>query len=179
MGMRSCVLSALAVGAALGLVAVLGGCGGGDDSAAVVLRYPLNDLEGVITRDGVELDSDVSSDGGGSLKITTTQPETVLLFETGDIDIEDARLIYQARLRTKDLQGLAYLEMWCHFPGMGDAFSRGLHSTLSGTNEWNTRETPFFLREGENPDNVKLNLVIDGAGIVWVDDIRLVKGPRG
>ena len=34
----------------------------------------------------------------------------------------------------------------------------------------------FFLKEGENPDNIKLNLVINGKGTVWIDDIRLVKG---
>lgn len=36
---------------------------------------------------------------------------------------------------------------------------------------------PFFLQKGENPDNVKLNLVIEGKGTVWIDDIHLYKGP--
>jgi hypothetical protein len=39
-----------------------------------------------------------------------------------------------------------------------------------------TQETPFFLKKGENPNNVKLNLVIDGKGMVWIDDIRLFRG---
>jgi hypothetical protein len=43
--------------------------------------------------------------------------------------------------------------------------------------DWVTQETPFFLKPGENPDNVKLNLVIEGKGTVWIDDISLVKGP--
>jgi hypothetical protein len=38
-------------------------------------------------------------------------------------------------------------------------------------------ETPFFLKKGENPDNVKLNLVINGKGTAWIDDIRVLKGP--
>ena len=32
-------------------------------------------------------------------------------------------------------------------------------------------------KEGENPDNVKLNLVINGKGTAWIDDIRVLKGP--
>jgi hypothetical protein len=34
-----------------------------------------------------------------------------------------------------------------------------------------------FLKKGQNPDNVKLNLVIDGKGIAWIDDIWLLKAP--
>ena len=39
--------------------------------------------------------------------------------------------------------------------------------------EWTLLKTPFFLKKGENPDNIKLNIVIEGSGQVWVDDIRL------
>jgi hypothetical protein len=139
--------------------------------------FPLDSLEGIITQSGVELDRQVSSDGKGALKITAAEPTTVRLFEVGDIDVEDARLIYQARVRTEDVQGQAYLEMWCHFPGKGEFFSRGLQTPLTGTTDWTTEETPFFLKRGENPDNLKLNLVVSGKGTVWIDDIKLLKGP--
>ena len=29
-----------------------------------------------------------------------------------------------------------------------------------------------------NPSDVKLNLVIEGKGTVWIDDVRLLAGPR-
>jgi hypothetical protein len=145
---------------------------------AEVKRFPLDNLEGVLTRSGVSLDRAISSDGGGSVRIVATEPTVVRLFETGDIDVENARLIYQAKVRTEGIKGRAYLEMWCHFSGKGEYFSRGLQSPVSGSTEWTTVETPFFLNAGENPDNVKLNLVIDGSGTAWVDDIRLVKGLR-
>jgi hypothetical protein len=67
--------------------------------------------------------------------------------------------------------------MWCHFPGKGEFFSRGLQTALTGSSDWNSQETFFFLKKGENPDNVKLNLVISGKGTVWIDDIHLIKGP--
>ena len=134
-------------------------------------------MEGIITRSGVGIDRDISSDGNGSLRITSTKPTVVRLFEIGDIDVEKARLIYQARVRTENIEGQVYLEMWCHFPGKGEFFSRGLQTPLTGTVEWTTEETPFFLKKGENPDNVKLNLVINGEGTAWIDDIRLLKAP--
>ena len=140
-------------------------------------HFALDDMEGVITQLGVDIDKEISSDGNGSLRIEATKPTTIRLFETGDIDIENARLIYQARIRTENIQGQVYLEMWCHFAGAGDFFSRGLQNPLTGTTEWTMEETPFFLKAGENPDNVKLNIVINGNGTVWIDDIRLLKGP--
>ena len=143
-----------------------------------IKHYPVDSLEGIITKSGVLMDEKITSDGNGSLRINTSKPTTVRLYEAGDIDIENARLIYQARLRTEGVEGQVYIEMWCHFPGKGEFFSRALQSPLSGSNEWTSQETPFFLKKNENPDNVKLNLVVNGKGIVWIDDIRLIKASQ-
>jgi hypothetical protein len=157
---------------------VLSGCGGEQAEVTELRSYPLNDLTGLMVEsESIMVDAENSSDGEGSLKIVASEPMTVALYEAGDIDIENAKLIYQAELMTEDLEGQAFLEMWCAFAGKGEYFSRGLDSAVKGTTEWTTRETPFFLKAGENPDNVKLNLVIDGTGTVWIDDIKLVKGP--
>ncbi|MHC4693068.1 MAG: DUF4190 domain-containing protein [Planctomycetota bacterium] len=141
-------------------------------------HYPLDSMEGIIEQDKVTIDRQISSDGNGSLRIEATETTTVRLFETGDIDIEEARLIYQARLRTQNLQGKAYLEMWCLFPGGGEYFSDARYAALIGSTgtAWTTEEIRFLLKKGQNPDNVKLNLVIEGTGTVWIDDIRLLKG---
>jgi len=142
-----------------------------------IMTFQLESLDGLITRSGIELDRTVSGDGRGVLKISATEPAIFRLFEVADIDVEDAVLIYQARLRTEEAEGFVYLEMLCHFEGKGEFFSRGLDSPLKGTIEWTTEEIPFLLRKGENPDNVKLNIVCEGPGTVWVDSIRLVKRP--
>ena len=142
-----------------------------------LMRFPMDDLEGIITQSGIQIDEQISSDGNGSLRMTVTEPAVIRLFEVGDIDVENARLIYQARVRTEDVEGQVYLEMWCHFPGKDEFFSRGLQTPLTGTTDWTTEETPFFLNKGENPDNVKLNLVVNGRGTAWIDDIRLLRGP--
>jgi hypothetical protein len=162
---------------ALAMPFVMTGCTKTSTQATEIKNYPVDSLDGLITQSGVEFDNEISSDGKGSLKITATEPTVVRLFETGDIDIENARLDYQARVRTEGLKGQVFLEMWCNFPGKGEFFSRGLDSPLTGTTGWTTQATPFFLQKGENPDNIKLNIVINGKGTVWVDDIRLSKGP--
>ena len=157
--------------------ALVVGCSHSSKQAVELKRFPMDNLAGLISLSGVHLDKQFSSDGNGSLRISVDKPTTFRLFETGDIDIENARLIYQAKLRTKGVNGQVYLEMWCHFPEKGAFFSRGLDSPLTGTTNWTTEQTPFFLKRGENPDNVKLNLIINGKGTVWIDDIRLLKGP--
>jgi len=161
------------------MIFALGGCSKSSGPPVELKRFPLDSLEGVITKSGVEIDKQVSTDGGGSVRATATGPTVVRLFETGDLDVENARLIYQARVRTEGITGQVYLEMWCRFPGKGEFFSRGLQSPLTGTTDWTTEETAFFLKKGENPDNVKLNLVINGSGTAWIDDVRLLKGPLG
>jgi len=143
----------------------------------VLKDYPITSLEGVISRTGVTLNRTLTTDRNGSLQIVARGPRTVHLFETGPIDVENARLIYQAKLRTLNVKGDAYLEMLCHFPGRGEFFSRGLQYALSGTNDWVSVETMFFLRKGENPDNIKLNLVFTGKGMAWIDEIKLLKAP--
>lgn len=140
-------------------------------------HYQVNSMDGVISKTGVQFDKDISTDGNGSLRITGDRPTTIRLYETGDIDVEEARLVYQAKLRTENVDGQVFIEMWCHFPQKGEFFARAMQSPLSGTNEWLSQETPFFLKKGENPDNVKINIVVNGKGTVWVDDIHLFKAP--
>ena len=134
-------------------------------------------LEGVLTRSGIELDAEVSSDGKGSFKIVADASTTVRLFEIEGIEAENVRLSYRARIRTEGVEGHAYLEMWCRVPGQGEFFSRALQSAVTGTTDWTSQETPFFLQEGQKTDLVKLNVKIEGKGTVWVDRIVLAKSP--
>jgi hypothetical protein len=164
----------------LGLIFFLpffAGCQKASIDTEKIKEFPINSIDGVITRSDVTFDKGVSSDGNGSLRIDVSQPTTIRLYEVRDINVENARLIYRARLKTENIKGQVYLEMWCVFPGMGEYFSRSLQSPLSGTLDWTTQETPFFLQKGQKPELVKLNVVINGQGTVWVDDISLLKGP--
>lgn len=162
---------------ALSVFTFFPGCAKPSGTVMEVKHYKIENLDGLLTRTDVAMDQEITSDGNGSLRIAVNQPTTIRLYETGDIDVEHARLTYQAKVRTEGIEGKVYLEMWCQFTGKGEFFSRDLSSPLSGTTDWSTEETPFFLKKGENPDNVKINLVIEGKGTVWIDDIRLLQGP--
>jgi hypothetical protein len=164
----------------LGVLAALasGGCRTRAAEPVVVGRFPADDLEGVVDASETSLDAQVSSDGKGSIRIEARQPKTVRLFEVRGFEAEDAKLLYRARLKAANVSGKAYLEMLCHFPDGREFFSRGLEDPLSGTAGWTTREIPFFLEKGERPDLVRLNVVVEGTGTVWVDELQLAVVPR-
>src|SRR5205807_3415235 len=72
-----------------------------------------------ITKDGVATDGD-------SLRIKSEAKRTVHLFELPDAALEDCIVMYRARVKSNLTEGQAYLEMWCHVPGAGEFFSKGL-----------------------------------------------------
>jgi len=158
------------------LLSILG-CSSSAQDVVELKAFPLDSLDGILTRSGVQLDKQNSSDGKGAIKIIATEPTTLRLFEVSGIEVEEARLIYRAKVKTEGVEGQVFLEMWCHFPDKGEFFARGLQSPLTGKTNWTTQETPFFLKKGEKPDFIRLNLVIKGKGAVWIDDIHLLKGP--
>ena len=165
------------LGLMVGCIAILALCYAQKSVKIVELKhYPVDDLKGLAAQTVVELDNKISSDGKGSIKIVAANAITINLYETGKIDIENARFIYQAKVKTEKVEGQVYLEMWCVVKGKS-YFSRGLDNTLTGTVDWTALEIPFFFKKGENPDNVKLNIVINGTGTVWVDDIHILKAP--
>ncbi len=115
----------------------------------------------------------------GSFLASCTTTQVFRLFEVRPHPgVENCVVLYQAQLRTEGLSGRAYLEMWCRLPGQGESFSRGLDNTVSGTTDWVTTQTPFFLKQGENADLFRLNLVVEGPGKVLMRNIRLEAAPN-
>jgi hypothetical protein len=123
----------------------------------------------------IQSDAAVKSEGKGSIKITTLWPTTVCLGEVSALNIENAKLVYSARVKS-DLDGSAFLEMWVTVAG-GQYFSKGMNDVVSQKTDWKTIQTPFMFEKGQKPDKVTLNLVINGKGTVWIDDIVLSKEP--
>ena len=136
-------------------------------------KISLDDVSTIGTR--IETDTKMKVEGKGSIKITTAWPTIVCLGEVKNLNIENAKLVYKAKVKT-DLNGTAFLEMWCHVGG-GQYFSKGMNSTAGGKEDWKQIETPFLLQAGQKTEQVTLNLVINGTGTVWVDDIVLSKEP--
>lgn len=126
--------------------------------------------DATLTRIGITVAQDgwvVDSDEG----------ETVRLFEIPDPQVEQCLITYTAMMKSEGLADRAYLEMWCRFPGRGEFFSKGMQHVVKGTTEWSSYETPFYLRRGQRPDLIKLNLVVEGRGRIWLKDVQLLKTP--
>ncbi len=141
-----------------------------------LLHIPVNSPISA-TSDQVRFDLRTSRDGNGAVVVTSREPQVVPLYDVGGLDIDNAQLVYQAWLRTEEVVGQAYLEMWCVFSGRDEFFSRGLAQAVTGTHDWVQVETVFLLERDQRPSRVRLNLVLNGRGRVWVDDIRLLRRP--
>jgi hypothetical protein len=126
--------------------------------------------ERTITQDGVRGEAD-------SIRIESAGSRTVALFEVGDPGVQQCLLTYRAEMKGEKVEGRTYLEMWCRFPGRGEFFSKGLNQALSGTSDWAKFEIPFYLKRGQAPDLIKLNLAAEGRGVVWLRNIELLKTP--
>ncbi len=61
------------------LTFLLAGCSKPSQEVVELKKFPIDNLEGVITQSGVQFDKEVSSDGKGSLKITAAEPTVVRL----------------------------------------------------------------------------------------------------
>jgi hypothetical protein len=138
-------------------------------------RISLDDVSGLGLQ--IQSDSTVKAEGKASIKITTKWPTTICLAEVPGPDVENAKLVYKAKVKS-DLQGqgTAFLEMWAHVGG-GQYFSRGMNDVVQGKSDWKGIQTPFMFQKGQKPTKVTLNIVINGPGTVWVDDIVLSKEP--
>ena len=123
----------------------------------------------------IQTDTMVKVEGNGSIKIMTLWPITICLGEVTGLDVENAKLVYKAKVKS-DLEGVAFLEMWAHVGG-GQYFSKGMNDVVSQKTEWKTLQTPFVFQKGQKADKLTLNVVINGKGTVWVDDIVLSKEP--
>ncbi len=168
---------------ALAVFSLTAGCYDTSEEGASLIRFPVSDMAGLVTQTGVEIDGDITSDGNGSLSVTADGPVTVELYRLQDIDLDNTRVVYKAKLRTEDLtgsddkKGIAYLEMKALFPDGEELVSRGPRIPPTGTTDWTLGETVLYLDKGGNPEQIKLNFVVDGKGRAWIDDIIIDHRP--
>ena len=124
----------------------------------------------------IQSDTEIKAEGKGSIKIKTQWPTTICLGEVASVDVENGKLVYKAKVKS-DLDGTAFLEMWAHVGG-GQYFSRGKNDVVSQKTDWKIIQTPFLFKKGQRPEKVTLNLVINGKGTVWIDDIEVEEETR-
>jgi hypothetical protein len=151
-------------------------CAGAKSSPHVLYHNRLESLDGILTRDGVSLDAATSR--GPAVRIESHGATTVRLAEVQTEAAEAVVLTYRGHLRTANLTGRAYLEMRCSIPGKGDLFARASQGPSTGTTDWVTQVTRLSLGNEQRAQTVRLNVQIDGSGVVWVHNILLAQAAR-
>jgi hypothetical protein len=122
-------------------------------------------LSGLVVGDAVEL----TSETGG----------TFPLMVMSDPVIRGDAYALIGRIRYRGVVGEGLLEMWSVFPDGARYFSRtladrGPQAVISGDSEWRDFELPFFLQgSSEPPVRLELDLVLPGAGQVWIGPLEL------
>jgi hypothetical protein len=166
----------------LSLLLILGLAGADTKAEEVIKNIESTELKKLSLDDAsvlgttITTDTNVKSEGNGSIRISTLWPTTICLSEVSGLDVENTTLIYQAKVKSEKLEGTAFLEMWCYV-GSRQYFSRGLNSAVTDTLDWKTLQTPFMLQAGQKAEKVTLNIVINGKGTIWIDGISLFKTP--
>ena len=120
--------------------------------------------------------SDITAEAGsGGWRFSPKSAQTFRLFEVPAPGLEQCMITYRAEMKSEDLEGRGYLELWCRIPGRGEFFSKGLARPVRGSTGWASYEVPFYLKTGQRADMLKLNLTVEGAGIIWMKNIELLR----
>jgi hypothetical protein len=148
-------------------------CCGCRPSARVIYLNRLDSPDNVSRQTGVTLDT--TSWGRTTIRIDATGPTTVRLADVRPDGVDGGTLIYRGHLRASELRGRAYFEIQCTIVGKGGVSSKGLKDAVSGTTDWTRQATPIAIEGAHNVESVRLNVVVEGAGAVWVDNIALTR----
>jgi len=129
------------------------------------------------------LEKDGASRDGDAWKIEAAGDRTVRLYEatlpgSDGKGITNRQLSYRAKIKTQDVKGRVYLEMWLRAANGQKSFSRGFEDAVNGTTDWVEVQTPFRIKDGERADRADLNVVIEGGGTAWIKDIVLEADPH-
>jgi hypothetical protein len=116
---------------------------------------------------------------GNDLEVTADMAGPQRLFELPVSRIDQSMISYCFRIQTDDLKSSVYPEMWCRVAGMAECFSRGLNQKVRGGNHGSSVMVPFYLRQGQFAELLKLNLVFEGPGTVRLSDIVVLATPLG
>jgi hypothetical protein len=111
----------------------------------------------------------------------TSNPSSVTVLTIDRPQITTPRYRLSGRVRYEDVQGTGYLELWNHFPGGGQYFSRTLADQgpmmkLHGTSGWRSFVLPFDATGAPPPTRLVMNVVLQGRGNVYLGSLELSEG---
>jgi len=153
---------------------LMGGCG--EPSGPVLIAsYPLDNRDGLLAdQESVDIDTEVSTDGGGSIHVYTENRMLVNLYELPTESIAGNAVVARCQMKSMSLAGWTTFELWV-FPEDGPV--RSILKTcedIGRTRDWQEVEVIFPLRDNETfPKKLRLALNLGGRGHLWIDDLQV------
>ena len=115
-----------------------------------------------------------------SLRIEGTgEPRTITILTIEAPRINGRRYQISGQVRYEGVEGIGYLEMWSHFAGGGQYFSRTLGETgpmmqLRGASGWRPFTLPFDApASSTGPTRLVVNVALQGRGVVSLGPLTL------
>lgn len=158
-------------------VLAAGGCRRGPAEVAV---FPVDSDEGIFDRgaENVTFDPEESADGGGSLRVESARPRTVRLYEVArPRGVEGRLIVLTAKLKSVGIRGEAFPELWIHPAGRNEVQVRNPKMFVNQSRPWTPLRLEYRCEKGERLDLLRVNLVINGIGRAWIDDIHITSEP--
>lgn len=136
--------------------------------------FPCNDLSQVKTL--VTVDKSVTEDGNGSLKVEAVQNAQITIADQKNLEVKRGETLWCIlKVKCEGVANRAYLEMWCEVAEGKRAFSKGLDQAMQGSSEWREVRLPMMVNGDFTVNRALVNVVIEGPGKVWVDQITFKK----
>jgi hypothetical protein len=164
--------------ASLILVILWLAAGCGSREPVLVAAHSCDELAGLVDQDEeLTIDRQDKFEGEGALYVKASEKRAVRLLELENPELEDVLITCTAQAKCIGIWGRAYLELFCSVPGEGDFTARDWDHAVHATQDWTPVRVEYRLEDGQRPDRLRLSLVINSAGSVWLDDIRITATP--
>jgi hypothetical protein len=119
---------------------------------------------------------------GGSYQVkisnAESHPMTVTVLSIDQPGVKGPRYSLSGQVKYENVEGVGYLELWNHFPGGGQFFSRTLADQgpmmkLTGASGWRPFVLPFDATGAPPPTRLVFNVVLPGRGVIYLGPLEL------
>jgi hypothetical protein len=136
--------------------------------------FSCNDISQVKTL--VSTDKSITADGNGSIKVEAALNAMVTVADQKNLSVpKDNTLWCTIKVKCAGVKQRAYLELWCEVAEGRRAFSKGLDQPLQGDSDWREIRLPMMVNGDFTVSRALVNVVIEGPGTVWVDQVTFEK----
>jgi hypothetical protein len=143
-------------------------------AADILGTFSCHDIAQVKTR--ISIDKETTADGNGSIKVEAAHSALVTIADQKNLSVSrDNTLWCTLRVKCAGVKQRAHLEMWCEVADGTRAFSQGLDQLLIGDSDWREIRLPMMVNGDFTVSRALVNVVIEGPGTVWVDEVKFSK----